>query len=163
MFSKFFARPLFGGTCLGIACALLVWSLSHTSPVVALEDWALDTCFVQRGARTTSARVVIVAIDDRSLSELHKPYAFLRPELAEVVLHLNKQGAAAIGIDVMVPDDMKDLPEIAGLDGRGAAAPMGDAVKQADNVVLPQRRLEGPGCAPSRSGGPGTSTPQPPR
>src|SRR4051812_38788431 len=64
MFSKFFARPVFGGGCLGVACALVVWSLGHASSLTALEDWALDTCFVHRGSRTTSARVVIVAIDD---------------------------------------------------------------------------------------------------
>lgn len=74
MFNKFFAGPLFG-VCLGVACALLVWSLSHTSALLALEDWALDTCFVYRGTRTTAVRVVLVAIDDRSLSELQKPYA----------------------------------------------------------------------------------------
>ena len=145
MFTKLFRfchHPALRGVWLGLACAVAVWGASHTSLLAALEEWMLDTCFIWRGSRATDAPVVLVVIDDASLHELGKPYAYLSPQLAQVVVYLKKQGVAAIGIDVMVPEDMKDLPDIASADGLGAAAPMGKALRQADNVVLPQWYLE---------------------
>jgi adenylate cyclase len=140
---RFFHHPAQRGVWLGMACAVAVWGISHLSLFAALEDWMLDACFILRGSRASSAHVVIVALDDDSLRELGKPYAYMSPELAEVVLHLKKQGASAIGIDVMVPDDMKELPNISMPGGRGDAAPLGKALELADNVVLPQWHLKG--------------------
>jgi adenylate cyclase len=140
---RFLQHPALRGVWLGLACAVAVWAISHLSLLAALEDWMLDACFILRGTRSTSARVVIVAIDDDSLRELGKPYAYMSPELAEVFVHLHKQGVAAIGLDVMVPEDMTELPDISQPGGRGDAAPMGKALELADNVVLPQWRLQG--------------------
>src|SRR5438093_2959013 len=99
-----FRNPAWRGVLLGLGCALAVWGLFRSSALLhGVEDWMLDACFFYRGERPTSAKIVIIGIDDPSLRELRKPLNMLSPELAKVVTHLHKQGASAIGIDLVVP------------------------------------------------------------
>src|SRR5262249_54499633 len=95
-----------------------------------VEEWIQDAAFVDRGARPSATRVVVVAINDASLHDLSKPLAFASPELAEVVEYLDREGAAAIGIDVLLPDDFDAFP---GLGGEKLA----HAAAQSGKVVLP--------------------------
>ncbi|MCI0459199.1 MAG: serine/threonine-protein kinase [Gemmataceae bacterium] len=130
--------PLRRGVLLGLGCALALWLLGHTPPLRAIEDWVTDGWFALRGPRPSTSRILLVAIDDASLDALGKPAAFISPELAEVVPYLNKQGAAAIGIDLMVPASRSAEREIAESGGRGEGRKMGLAILTAGNVVLPQ-------------------------
>jgi adenylate cyclase len=136
----FFTRPAFRGIWLGLCCALLAWLLARTGTFRGLEDWMLDGCFFYRGARPTQAHVVIVGLDDESLARLKKPLPYVSPELARVVRHVHDQGATAIGIDLLVPESMSGLPEIDTDRGLGDAAPLGQAIYDAGNVVLPEWR-----------------------
>src|SRR5262249_48166563 len=90
----------------------------------------------------TSARVVLVGLDDRSLRDAGKPAAFLSPELAEVVTLLKARGAAAIGLDLIVDESLQDSPDFARLLG---AEKLGQAVVDAGNVGLARRRVREPG------------------
>src|SRR3954462_5499348 len=91
--------PALRGVWIGLACALVSWLAVQLSFLRGLEDWMLDGCFSLRGKRPTSARIVIIALDEPSLAELTKPRTSLSPELAQVVRHARAQGARAIGID----------------------------------------------------------------
>jgi adenylate cyclase len=137
-FFAFLTKPALRGVWLGLLCALAAWLLSRTSTCRGLEDWTLDGCFFYRGTRPTQAHVVIVGLDEDSLTNLKKPVPYVSPELAEVVRHLHQQGAAAIGIDLLVPERLSNLPEIQQYRGRGGAAPLGEAIRDAGNVVLPE-------------------------
>lgn len=132
-------HPAWRGTLLGLFCALSVWVIYIASPLLhGLEAWMLDAGFFYRGPRPTTARVVLVGIDDSSLAELRKPLPYLSPELAEVVRHLHAQKASAIGIDLVIPDELRDRPEIERRDGEGSGRALGAAIKEAGNVVLAQ-------------------------
>jgi class 3 adenylate cyclase/CHASE2 domain-containing sensor protein len=129
------------GAVAGILCALVAWGLVQTPMIRGLEDWLLDGCFAQRGRRASSAPVLLVNLDDASLDRLRKPAVFLSPELAAVVNHLHDQGAAAIGIDLLIPESYTTLPVLqAG--GEGDATTMGAAIKRAASVVLPESWVE---------------------
>ena len=130
------------GAVAGMVCALLAWGLARVPMMRGLEDWLLDGCFVLRGHRATAAPILLIDIDDASLERLKKPAAFLSPELAEVVDHLHDQGAAAIGVDVLIPQSYTTLASLqAG--GEGDATKMGLAVERSGTVVLPEWRMGG--------------------
>jgi hypothetical protein len=56
-----------------LVCALVAWSVAQLPLFRGMEDWLLDGSFAMRGQRATSARIVLIAIDDASLDELKKP------------------------------------------------------------------------------------------
>ena len=132
-----FRSPAWRGALIGVICAMICWGLNGTPLVRALENWALDECFVLRGRRPSSANVIIVALDEASLQELGKPLMFLSPELAKVVAHLHDQGAAAIGVDFLLPAGEQTMEYLLP-GGPGNAELMGQAVGRAGNVVLPE-------------------------
>ncbi len=139
---RFLRHPALRGVCLGLVCALIAWALSLTDLFHGLEDWMLDGCFAWRGTRPSKARIVLIGVDDDSLRSLHKPYPCISPELAEVVRFAHGEGAAAIGVDLLVPEDLSTLGNSTIPDSLGDARPMGAAVLEAGNVVLPQRWSE---------------------
>jgi adenylate cyclase len=138
-----FSRPVFRGIGLGLLCALIAWLLSQVSVFRGMEDWMLDGCFSFRGTRHTHAHVVIIGLDDPSLDKLGKPLAYTSPELAEVVKYVHQQGAAAIGLDMFIPQSMSTMPGIEGSGGAGDAHTMGQAILEVGNVVLPEWHVEG--------------------
>src|SRR5262249_31458723 len=115
---------------------------AHMPMMRGLEDWLLDGIFDLRGKRATSAPILLVNIDDESLNRLKKPAVFLSPELAEVVHHIHEQGAAAIGIDVLISESYTTLPALQAR-GAGDATTMGLAIEQSGSVVLPQWQVDG--------------------
>jgi len=130
-------NPVWRGLLRGLACALLVWLVFVSmASFRGLEDWMLDSCFFYRGPRPTQAKVVLIGIDDATLAGLRKPLAFLSPELAAVVQYTHDQGASTIGIDLLIPDDLRDRPELKTPGAEGDARLMGQAVLDAGNVVL---------------------------
>ena len=131
----------------GIFCAVAAWALAQLPMMAGLEDWLLDGSFALRGRRATSANVLLINIDDESLDRLKKPAVFLSPELAEVVNHLHDQGAAAIGIDFLIPESYTGLSALqAGAEGDATA--MGLAIMRSGAVVLPEWRVEGRSLLP---------------
>jgi len=104
----------------------------------------LDAWFYYRGPRPTQARVVLIGIDDDTLKlpDLRKPLAFLSPELATVVRYAHGQGAAAIGLDVLIPIELRDRHELR--EPEGDSRLLGKAVLETGNVVL-AGLLEGEG------------------
>ncbi len=131
------------GVWLGLLCAALAWYVSRLPMFAGLEDWMLDACFVARGTRAsaTLSRVVIVEIDEEYLRVLPKPSSHLSPEIARVVSHLADHKVAAIGIDVIIPEEMGRLPGIAGPRDPGEADSMALAMLKAGNVVVPIWKL----------------------
>ena len=96
------------GILLGVVCGLVCWGINDTEMVRWLEHWALDTLFVFRGTRGTSTKLMIIGIDDQSVCRLNKPIALISPELAKVVSFVQRRGAAAIGLDILVPESPRN-------------------------------------------------------
>jgi len=132
--------PLGRGILLGLVCAVAAWGAFHTPPLRSLEDWLQDSCLASRGVRPTRTPVVLIGLDDVSLDELRKPVMYVSPELAEVVSFVKGQGAAAIGLDLIVPESLLGF---AGLEAGqpGDATKLGQAIQQAGNVVLAEWKL----------------------
>jgi class 3 adenylate cyclase/CHASE2 domain-containing sensor protein len=132
-------RSTWRGAPTGLACALAIGAATASfAPLRGLEDWALDYCFASRGTRRSEAqkRVVLVGLDEPSLDALGKPLAEASPELADVVRHLDRGGAAAVGIDLMVPEVLARRPE-------AHAGELGAAAAATGKVVLPAMDLGG--------------------
>jgi adenylate cyclase len=129
------------GALSGALAAVAAWLLVQAPVIRGLEEWMLDGCFYFRGPRPTQAKVVLIALDDDSIDELNKPLTFTSPELARVVRYAREQGAAAIGLDLIVPESLAGLPELQEGSKQGDATELGKAVREAGNVVLAQWRL----------------------
>jgi adenylate cyclase len=137
----FWKRAGWRGALLGLACALAAWLLTRAPLADALEEWLQDGCFAFRGPRPTATRVFLVSLDDTSLDKLGKPLMYTSPELAEVVAFLHRHGAAAVGLDVLVPEQLSGLPAVQ--EGQpGDATRLGAAIQEAGNVVLPEWQLQ---------------------
>ena len=130
--ARWLNRPVFRGAALGLLCGLACLLVAFHPVLRGLEEWLQDGCFANRGNRHSDARVVVVRIDDASLAELPKPLAFLSPELSEIVDYLDNRGAAAIGLDMMIPEDLDKFPGLEG-DRLGVAA----ARTRVPKVVMP--------------------------
>jgi adenylate cyclase len=126
---------------IGLTCALLCGLLNQTGLLRSLENIALDACFQLRGERTSSAKLLIVSIDDESLVRLNKPFVLASPELATVIRYLSDRGASAIGVDLIIRDSAEMISELR--PGRsGDADQMGAAVGESGRVVLSQWATE---------------------
>jgi adenylate cyclase len=117
--------------------------------VRGLEDWLLDGSFVIRAKRPSSTKILLVDIDDQSLDKLKKPLLYLSPELAEVVSYLSDQGAASIGVDVLISASYSDVPALKE-GAAGDATKMGLAIERSGKVVLPEWLIEGQTLLPLR-------------
>jgi adenylate cyclase len=127
---------------MGLLCGLAAWLVTRLAVIHGLEEWMLDGCFFHRGPRPSAARVVLIGLDEASLDELHKPLAFASPELARVVSYAKEQGAAALGLDLIVPASMSGLADLQ--EGKvGDPKRLGQAISDAGNVVLAQWKAEG--------------------
>ncbi len=138
----FWRKPACRGAFVGIVCALICWWMNQSVIVRSMENWALDNCFVFREKRPTNAKIVILAIDDVSLDRLGKPLAFISPQLGKAVSYLKAQQAAAVGVDMIVPEWVEGS-EYYRPGGPGDADVMGTAVMDAKRVVLSEWRVNG--------------------
>lgn len=127
-------NPITRGAFIGGVCAVAAWLLSQTTLIRGLEEWMLDSSFAYRGTRPTSAKIVLIGMDDESLDKIKKPLVYTSPELAKVVNFVKARGAAAIGLDVLVPESAS------GFQGLEAEV-FGKANEFAGNVVLAKWRL----------------------
>ena len=118
----------------GLICGLAAWLLSFPPLVQGIDDWLFDGCFCARRERPSANRVVIVGLDNATYRNLHKSSVSISPMLARAVRILHDEGAAAIGLDIIIPESIKDLPELNG--GEGDAATLGQAIEDVGNVTL---------------------------
>jgi adenylate cyclase len=121
------------GALVGALCGLAAWALARREFFVGIEEWCQDLCFDARGTRHTSTKILIIGLDDASLRELPKPLAALSPELAEVVTWLDRRGAKAIALDVMIPETLDEYDRKPGLGGKA----LGLAAYRSGKVVMP--------------------------
>ena len=124
---------LIRGIPAGVFCAALAILINWTPFGQALDDWFFDACFVFRGPRTTSAKIVIICIDEASLDELAKPAAYISPELGRAIRYAAQQGASAIGLDFFIPESLSNLPDIEKDNGQAVAL----AADETARLVMP--------------------------
>ncbi len=74
------------------------------NPFNELELSTWDTFFKIRGQQAPNNNVVIVSIDDASLSWVHEPWPWRRTQLAGIVNWLSQAGAKVIGLDIFLFD-----------------------------------------------------------
>lgn len=103
-------------------------------PFTNINWWLSDQLFIPE---PPSPNIVIVGIDDTTLSTYGKWSEWPRKLHAQVIDNLSKAGAAVIGLDVLFADDSADDPILA------------QAIKNAGNVVLPVVGIE---ALPSKQG-----------
>lgn len=112
------------GKRIGIAVTLLVIVIYFTSPAILDlgELKALDLRFKARGVREAGHRVVIVAIDEKSVDELGR-WPWPRSRIAELIRTVSDGGAKAIGFDTVFsePDQNSGLNTIRALKERAGA------------------------------------------
>jgi len=132
-----FRRSFWRGVPIGIGCALVAYCLTFTSWHDGLNEWLLDGLFAKRYSRPTTAKIVLIGLDDQSLDEFRKPLVYLSPELAKVVRYVREHGAASVGLDLFVPSSLSTLPDIENPGGLGDARTLGQAIVDVDHVVLP--------------------------
>jgi adenylate cyclase len=129
------------GAASGIASGVVSLALAAVPAIGGLETWAYDGYIALRGVRPSPANIVIVALDERSLDDLAKPLIDISPELAEVVQYLKSEGAAAVGIDLIIPERFAGRPEVQ-RHGSGDATLLGRAILEVGNVVLGQWKVD---------------------
>jgi adenylate cyclase len=103
-------NPTLRGATLGFVTALVCIWLNQHPTIRQLENWALDSCFVVRQTPKVppgTADIVIVAIDEKSLSEHPEPLVEWSPKFARVARHVLEGGAKAVGIDVLYHHDVR--------------------------------------------------------
>src|SRR3954451_15583197 len=102
-------HPASRGSLVGLLCGLAAW-LASTHPILrGGEEWCQDASFAYRGVRPTGLRVAVVALDEPSLRSIPKPMAFASEELARVVTYLLDRKAEAVGLDAMIPEDLREV------------------------------------------------------
>lgn len=125
------------GVAIGLSCAAFCGLLGFSLPFRLLEQRELDRGFIYRGSRETLSKIVIITLDEPTLSQIGKPMMFLSPELAATLSFLDQHGASAIGVDMLVRGDASKIVQLR--PGReGSLETMGQAIGLAGNVVLPQ-------------------------
>jgi CHASE2 domain-containing sensor protein len=82
----------------GVALALYVW---NPTPVQRLELGTVDARFSVRGTHAADPRLVLVAVDDKTLARLHVPddeRELQRSAYARILTRLNQDGPAVIAL-----------------------------------------------------------------
>ncbi|MBL8260749.1 MAG: CHASE2 domain-containing protein [Candidatus Competibacteraceae bacterium] len=102
---------------------LIVTNLSFFA---LLELKGLDLLFALRGVQPPPSQIVIVAIDELSLSEIKRQWPWPRGIHAQLIRQLNRAGAKVIGLDVLFSEPSEPEEDLA----------LEQAMREAGNVVL---------------------------
>ncbi len=98
----------------GAAAAAVSFFAFHSGPVLfdRVDMKLKDSRLLWRGARTPDARVVIVALDPKSIKEVGR-WPWPRKDVAELITNLRGYGAKVIGLDMIFsePDNSCNGPE----------------------------------------------------
>src|SRR6266850_2307911 len=117
-------RKHLAGILAGVAVVVLV----QFGLLDNLEYWAFDQLFEWRGPREPKLPVVIVTIDESSMSELNEQWPFPRAMHGQLLTKIAEGRPRAIGVDIIF-----DTPSSRGPVDDEA---LGAAVARAGNVVL---------------------------
>ena len=117
-------RKHLAGILAGVAVVVLV----QFGLLDNLEYWAFDQLFEWRGTREPKLPVVIVTIDESSMSELNEQWPFPRAMHGQLLTKIAEGRPRAIGVDIIF-----DTPSSRGPVDDEA---LGAAVARAGNVVL---------------------------
>lgn len=125
---KLVKRAAGPGTVLLVAVAVVgmfAWLLyTRGSPLAGLEWRLYDSYYALHGPYQTDGEVVIVSVDEESLSRLgHWPWD--RKRLAEMVENLDRAGAAMIMFDIIFPESTP------------SDSAFGEAIARSGRVVIP--------------------------
>jgi adenylate cyclase len=123
-FARDWARKLAGG----IAASLLLVVLVAYGQLEPLENWSLARLFDFRGVREPTAPIVIVTIDESTMTEVNLQWPFPRAMHAKVIQAIAAGKPLAIGVDLIF-----DTPSSRGAKDDEA---LGAAVAHAGNVIL---------------------------
>src|SRR5215204_3614524 len=108
------------------AAAAVTLGSYATDPMRSLELQSVDARFSNRGTQEAPDDVAIVAIDDRTFSELGVQWPFPRSLHARVIDRLREAGAKVVAVDIQFTEQTSPRQDIALL----------DAVERAGGVVL---------------------------
>lgn len=123
---RFFSAVI---ACVAVSAAYV--GLSQTAVFQTIEGATLNWRFQLRGAVAPSGKVVVLAIDDRTLAA-HGPWPIPRDVLAKTVQKLKAAGATAIAFDLLFVDPPR--PRSNETDGTDRLAA---AIRAAGNVIVP--------------------------
>src|SRR5215510_7706391 len=112
----------------GILAGVAVVALVYLGMLEPLDYWSLTQLFEWRGKRSPTVSVVIVALDESTISEMDEQWPYPRATHAEVIRRIAEGKPLAIGVDIIFDKDS----------ARGPAddEALGAAVAAVGNVVL---------------------------
>jgi len=127
-----------------LAAVLLFYSFGTRKPdlLAALDNRVVNTMFHWRGAEPTSGQVVIVDVDEKSLSKVGQ-WPWPRNTVAQLVANLGQGGAKVIGFDIVFAEPDRTSPRLFldKLKGRLPAALIGDDQTELDHDLILGRTL----------------------
>ncbi|WP_407351965.1 CHASE2 domain-containing protein [Luteimonas sp. R10] len=112
---------------IGLLAALCVGALLSQQLTWRLDTWIYDT-LLSHFEQPADDRIVIVAVDERSLSELGR-WPWSRGVHAELVERLQRAGARGVALNVMFAEPARDDP--------AGDALLARALAESGNTVLP--------------------------
>ena len=92
------------GLIIGIAVTLIMLIFSNKGAFDFLEQKSLDWRFQVRGEIEANPKIVIVAIDEASFSELDQKWPWPRTYFARLIDLLSQEGTEIIGIDIIMSE-----------------------------------------------------------
>ncbi len=93
-----------------LSCIFSVIILDTIGIFVPIENIFYDLRFKIRGPKKTSDKVIIVAIDEESLTELGR-WPWDRKIIAKVVENLVSKGAKVVALDILFPEESNSLSD----------------------------------------------------
>ncbi|NSW55819.1 MAG: adenylate/guanylate cyclase domain-containing protein [Armatimonadetes bacterium] len=91
-------------TVLGVGLLIVAWTLTPPGDILErFELRTIDARFLNRGARTSSDQIVIVAVDDNSLTRVG-PWPWPRERYARLIEVLREAGARVIAFDILLAE-----------------------------------------------------------
>jgi CHASE2 domain-containing sensor protein len=112
----------------GIGTVLVILVLGPLGALEPLETWWFDRLFELRGSRAPTTPIVIVTIDESSITEINRQWPFPRARHADLIDRISAGHPLAIGVDLLF-----DGPSAWGARDDEA---LGAAIMRAGTVVL---------------------------
>ena len=94
---------------IGVSVVVLILFFLRIGFLENIEAKLFDAHFHLRGARPTDGAITIVAIDEKSLAAVGR-WPWSRRVQAQLLEAVGKAGAKAVGLDIILSEEEKDLP-----------------------------------------------------
>jgi adenylate cyclase len=85
----------------GIGTVLIILVLGPLGALEPLETWWFDRLFELRGSRAPTTPIVIVTIDESSITEINLQWPFPRARHADLIDLISAAHPLAIGVDLL--------------------------------------------------------------